>query len=84
MHNKFQVISQGEYDDFSRICQSNGFDFNEFNLNEHDISSSKPDIVGPIYGKLTISRNGTSQTYNIGYGSRWLLQFEIDLISSYF
>lgn len=80
MNSNFQVIAQDEYDDFITICKSNGFEPDDFNLTEHDISWPKAGSVGPVKGKLTISKNGNSKTYNTGHGSSWPSQFESDLI----
>ncbi|HCX3483495.1 TPA: hypothetical protein OZL36_002528 [Legionella pneumophila] len=79
MDSNFQVINMDEYNEFLDICKSNGFDPDDFKFVEHDISLPRPNSVGSITGKVTISKNTKKKTYNTGDGSSWPLQFENDL-----
>ncbi|MFC3909722.1 hypothetical protein ACFORL_11640 [Legionella dresdenensis] len=74
---KYQTVYEDELDTFIKICHEEGYDPNEFNFNEHNVQN--PSSIGSVYGKVTISRNGKSKTYNTGNGSSWNADFENDL-----
>lgn len=85
MVHHYQSIYKSEIENFENSCRDHGFDPSEFKLVEHDIVYFPPNSeTFNINGKLTISRNGISKTYNTGNGTHWSSDFEGDLINRYF
>ncbi|BCZ95805.1 TPA: hypothetical protein JBA38_06690 [Legionella pneumophila] len=80
--NNYQTIVDEELENFRNICSDQGYNSEEFKLNEHDVVT--PNTTGPIYGKVTISRKGKSKTYDTGDGSCWHADFENDLRKNFF
>ena len=80
--SNYQTINDDELEDFKNICSDRGYNSDQFNFNEHSVST--PNTTGPINGKVTISRNGKSKTYETGDGSCWHANFENDLRNNFF
>lgn len=80
--DNYKTINEDELADFRNICSDSGYSADEFKFNEHSVTL--PDKVGPLYGKVTISRNGKSKTYKTGNGSSWPADFDEDLRNKFF
>lgn len=85
MNKLYQTIHSTEIDDFKQSCQHHSVDYNEFKLEEHDITSTYAGngLYHP-HGKVTISRNGKSMTYITGHSSKWPAEFDVDLKNGVF
>lgn len=81
----YQSIDNSELEDFETECRSYGFDPKEFTLTEHDITHTpESSVIFTINGKVTITRNGKSRTYNTGNATHWVVDFSDDLRAGVF
>lgn len=84
-NNNFQTINHSELQDFKKSCKDRGINPGDFNLQEHDVTQT-PTGNGLFHpnGKLTISKNGKSKTYETGNDTHWPADFDKDLRSGFF
>jgi hypothetical protein len=77
---KYKTLDSSEIDDFRKSCKKYSVNYTEFKLEEHEVNQIQTNDGFYYYkGKVTISKNNKSKTYNTGRGSKWPAEFDIDL-----
>ena len=79
LQEALKLLGQDEIDDAHALMREKGFRPDDFEIIQHpDPSSAFPSaITGTV--TLVLKSNRTARTYEAGYGSSWLEQFDNDL-----
>lgn len=82
---KYESIQNDELDKFKKVCEDCKYHYDDFVLKEHDVVSSNPTGTGStVKGKVTVTRNGVSKTYETGYEKSWVETAGEDIIKGIF
>jgi len=82
---QFATISNSELEDFKKICDENHLNPKDFTFKEHEVTKIPTGgFIFSYFGKLTITKNGKSRTYDTGNQSTWLSDFKNDLHNDFY
>lgn len=75
-----------ELDDFKAEINKQGFDVDDFDLEEIDLTDWNGHQVVSKNGTVTVTRKSTQNknTYNTGLGSHWIIDFLNDLNTGFY
>lgn len=81
-----KLIEPDELDDYHAVLARFGLRADDFDLTETDTTDPKTDEVFALEGFVVVTRKSTRQQkeYPIGDGSRWVQEFEHDLVKGSF
>ena len=81
-----KLIEQDEKDDFLAVLKRFHLSPEDFDLAETDTTDSKTDEIFALTGFVVITQKSTNlkAQYPIGYGSRWVEEFERDIEKNVF
>jgi hypothetical protein len=74
--HKFSDFPQDEQEDFESACRASSIPLEEFEVTAAEQAAANP---SPIARTVTVRRKGKVMEYNGGHGSKWIIQFELDL-----
>ncbi|MHB1221490.1 MAG: hypothetical protein ACYC0J_05805 [Gammaproteobacteria bacterium] len=81
---KYQSIHEHELEKFKNKCEECKYNYDDFTLEEHDVTSHPTGTGSTVKGKVTITKNGISKTYETGYEKSWVEKAGEDIFKGIF
>lgn len=81
---KYQSIHDDELEKFKTKCKECQYDYADFTLKEHDVTQNPTGSGSTVKGKVTITKNGVSKTYETGYEKSWVEKASEDIFKGIF